>query len=325
MTNSIASQSGSQGGLDFSLFIPPDPIATALHAGVVPGVASLVVLACLWLWKGDLAERGGWRWVVPLLFGALALWAEAAIRQWPTQWWPANVSGRFVHLAVGISIGGLAHALIRPRWLGFATGVVVVAAAIIGVILEPALRPSRDDFISALLHGGAVVAAMTAGVLLLDGAHDRSKDRGWILPLAALPAFGLAGPTLVLAGSAPAAQLSAILPAMLASAVLIAKLRGGGSQEFSLGLGGWTVVMAWHVGLILFNSYWGWKSLTPVSASLLALAPIGAAAVALPKVRDWPVLMRIAIGSAASGGPALAACVLAYRVAAASSGDAYDY
>ncbi len=324
---------GSQGGLDFSFFIPPDPVRTILLAGVIPGAVATAMFVLVW-WRASASDRaqhddaseqrpipaaptGRLIWLVPLVLAGIAVFAEIVIRGWPQAFFPVQVGKRFVVLAAGLAVAGLIQALVRPRWLGLGLAVVFASASIIGTLIEPRLRPDHDRLTEALLSGGVVMGVLALLICGLDWAHQRS--RGWLIPAATLPAFALAGPVLVLSNTAPAAQLSAVLPAVVSAAVLVACIRPG----LTLGRGGWAVLVGWHVALVFYNMFWAFRGLHPLPAAAIALAPVGGLACMLPRVRAWPTLLRLALGGGLSLALALAALIPAYLAAAEQADSMY--
>ncbi len=311
----------TQTGLDLSLFIPPDPVKTALLAGVVPGVIAALALLFIW-WRKPKAENPTLtndrrRWLMPMTIAGLAVFAEITIRGWPNGFLPAQVGNRFVLLGLLLGIAGIAQAVTRPTRIGWLLGVMLAFGAVVWLLVGPALSPDHRKFAMGLAHGGVFIFAISLLAACLDWAHTRAP--GWRVPLAAMPAFALAGPALVLANTAPAAQLSAILPAVVGAAVLIALFR----PRLSLSRGPWTVLIAWHVALVLYNTFWGYRGLSAPAAVMLALAPIGGIVPALPKLRSNKPIVGVLIGAAVSGGLALGTLVLAYQAAANQPVDAY--
>ncbi len=311
----------SPSGLDFSLLIPPDPLKTALVAAVVPGVVACAVLGFVW-WSrpksdGQPEHEGRQRWLVPVSIAAVAVFAEIMIRGWPSMLWPPQVPQRFVLLAVGLGLAGLTQSLIRRRMLAQIVGALIVVLTLTGMFIEPALKPGHAKLVSGLVHSGVVLIAIACIPTALSSAHN--KVRGWTVIAATLPALALAGPTLVLANTAPAAQLSTLLPAVLSAAMLVALVR----PSLTLGRGGWTVLIGWHLALILYNTFWGWRGLGPITAGLMVIAPLGGILPAMPGVRRWPSALRVLLGGGVSGGLALAALAITYRAATAAGADAY--
>lgn len=313
----------SSTGLDFSLLIPPDPLKTVLVAAVVPGVVACAVMGFVWWTKPksddqrDSACEGRQRWLIPLIIALVAVFAEVMIRGWPSMLWPPQVGQRFVLVALGLGLAGLAHSFIRGRFLGVIVGVLIASVTLTGLLIEPALKPGHTKLVSGLVHSGVVLIAMACIPTALNWAHN--KIHGWTVIAATLPALALAGPTLVLANTAPAAQLSALLLAVLSAAMLVAFFR----PSLTLSRGGWTVLIGWYLALILYNTFWGWHGLGPIAAALMVLAPLGGVLTALPGVRRWPPTLRTLLGGTVSGGVALAALVIAYRAATAPGTDAY--
>ncbi len=311
----------TQSGLDFSLFIPPDPVKTALLAGVVPGAIAALALLFIW-WRKPKAENPTLtndrrRWLMPLTIAGLAVFAEITIRGWPNAFLPAQVGNRFVLLAVLLGIAGTAQVVMRPGRIGWLFGVLLACGAVVWLLVGPALSPDHSKFAAGLAHAGVFVGALSLLAASLDWAHTRAPS--WRVPLAAMPAFALAGPALVLANTAPAAQLSAILPAVIGAAVLVALLR----PSLSLARGPWTVLIAWHLAIVLYNTFWGYRGLSAPAAGMLALSPIGGLVPALPKLRSNRPVVGVLIGAAVSGGLATAALVIAYLAAASRPADAY--
>ena len=140
----------------------------------------------------------------------------------------------------------------------------------------------------------------------------------FLAPAAALPAFGLTGPVLVLANTAPAAQLSALVPATIGASVAAALWW----RNLTLSRGGWTVLCAWNLSLVFYNEFWGYNSLSPLGALLLSIAPLAAIVPALPMLKRLSTPVRVLIGAGLGSGLAMVALVLAYRAAEAMP-DAY--
>lgn len=306
----------SPSGLDLSLLIPPDPVQTALVAAVIPGSVVGAVAAFVWWSKpeadGRSEHEGRWRWLVPVSIAACAVFAEVMIRGWPTKLWPPQVGQRFVLVAAGLGIAGLAPSLMGRRWLNAAIGALIASLTLAGLILEPALKPGQAKLMSGLIHSGLVLVVLACLPTGLCWAHNRV--RGWTVITSTLPALALTGPTLVLANTAPAAQLATLLPAVLSAVLLVAVVR----PSLTLGGGGWTVLIGWQTALILYNTFWGWKGLGPVAAGLLVIAPLGGVLPAVPTIHRWPAAARVLLGGCVSGGLALAALVIAYRAATAA-------
>lgn len=323
-SSSGGSVSGA-GGIDLSLYIPPDPIKTALVSGLVPGIIALIALLIVWWPTRRGADRQAWYWAVPLMFLMIVVWLEVAIRGWPSQLWPPQVGNRFVQIGVLLSLAGLVHAFVKSAWVGPVIGGLLAASSVAVVFLEPGMRPDHPMFKEVLWHLPVVVGVVVLQVVVLsrvNGPRDSETNTpAWLLPAATLPAFGLAGPALALAGTAGAAELSAVLPTVATAGVVVSLFCG----KFNFSRGGWTVLIGWLAGLILFNTLWGHNSLSPVAALLLAIGPVAACVVALPKVRDLPNPVRLLLGWTLTSGPVLIAVMLAYRVAVAAQADAYIY
>jgi hypothetical protein len=219
-------------------------LRVVLHAGIVPGAVSLIVLGALW-WRharraeaaADVAEPRAPLWAAPLLI-TLGVLAGIWVVEQSFELWPASNTRRLYHAA---ALVGLVATLEGVRRWPLVAPVIARAAAFAGVtwMLTEGYVPGVLSQSQLWLLVGACAAAGAALASLGDAGLARSRGLTGVLAALILAAgvqpflhfAGFSTGSLALVGAVAVLTSAAIVAAVFKRVVL-----GGGTATVLVGL-----------------------------------------------------------------------------------------
>lgn len=275
-------------------------IRVVLHAGVIPGAVSLVLLGLLW-WRhtrsADRAKAEGRvsgrppRWVVPMLM-TLAVLASIWVVEQSFELWPTSNTRRFYHAAALIGLVATIEGLLQwPRLIA----IIARAAAYAGAtwMLTEGYRPGVLSDTQLWLLVAAAAGAGATLATLADAGLGHTK--GFVGPTSALILLASVQPFIHFAGYSSGSLMLVGSLAVLTSALIV-------SVRFKrLDLGGGTATVI--VGLVLLGLLGAGIQSEPKSIPALLLVAASPIALAIRFRGPLPTLaLRAAVIGAAIGG-----------------------